>query len=111
MNNNSLKTSSKLSERNNQYNSNNNTNDIMNSNNNKRFNKSTEQRGYGNKGENNKIKNVKKIEKKIVKHETNSNFRDGFKKEKYLKEFEQQNNERKMKQSQLSLNMKPNNIN
>ena len=31
--------------------------------------------------------------------------------QKYLKEFEQQNNERKMKQSQLSLNMKPNNIN
>lgn len=58
------KASSKLSERNNQYNSNNNTNGIiMGSNNNKRFNKSTEQRGYGNKGENNKIKNVKKIEK------------------------------------------------
>ena len=112
LNNNSLKASSKLSERNNQHNSNNNTNGIiMNNNNNKRFNKSTEQRGYGNKGENNKIKNVRKIEKKIVKHETNSNFRDGFKKEKYLKEFEQQNNERKMKQSQLSLNMKPNNIN
>jgi hypothetical protein len=105
------KASSKLSERNNQYNSNNNTNGIiMGSNNNKRFNKSTEQRGYGNKGENNKIKNVKKIEKKIVKHETNTNFRDGFKKEKYLKEFEQQNNERKMKQSQLSLNMRPNNL-
>jgi len=111
LNNNSLKSSSKLSERNNQYNSNNNTNGIiMGSNNNKRFNKSTEQRGYGNKVENNKIKNGKKIEKKIVKHETNSNFRDGLKKEKYLREFEQQNNERKMKQSQLSLNMKPNNL-
>ena len=111
-NNNSLKTSSKINERNNQYNSNHNTNGIiMNSNNNKRFNRSTEQRGYRNKGDNNKVKNGKKVEKKIVKHETNSNFRDAFKKEKYLKEFEQQNNERKMKQSQLSLNVKPNNIN
>ena len=112
LNNNSLKTSSKLSERNNQFNSNNNTNGIIKSNNNnKRFNKSTEQRGNANNGENNKIKNFKKIGKKIVKHETNSNFRDPAKKDKlFLKEFEQQNNERKMKQSQLSLNMRPNNI-
>ena len=109
-NNNSLKSNSKLGDRKNQYNSNNTNGIIMGNNNNKRFNKSTEQRGYTNKGE--KVKNIRKIEKKIVKHETNSNFRDGVKRDKlFLKDYDQQSNERKMKQSQLSLNVKPSNMN
>ena len=73
-----------------------------------RPNRSTENRGSPNNNSTNYIKkkNSKKSER-LLKHDTNINFRDKINKEKLLlRGMDQQINERKMKQSQLSYNMR-----